>query len=136
METYDDVPEEPASTDTLRSEEKTWGMACHLAAFSGHIIPFGNILGPLIVWLMKKEESWFVDDQGKESLNFQITLMIAGSVAGIVVVILFFTVVLFPLGIMLVVGIWLGGLVLTIMACIKASQGEVYRYPWNIRFLS
>jgi uncharacterized Tic20 family protein len=59
------------------SEEKTLGMLCHLMAFCGYVIPFGNLLGPLVIWLTKKDASPFVDDQGKESLNFQITVSIA-----------------------------------------------------------
>jgi uncharacterized Tic20 family protein len=57
-------------------DERTWGMLCHLSAFAGFVIPFGNIIGPLIVYSMKKEEFPFVADQGKESLNFQISVMI------------------------------------------------------------
>jgi uncharacterized Tic20 family protein len=49
----------------LRNEDKTWGMACHLAALAGLVIPFGNIIGPLVVWLMKKNESAFIDDQAR-----------------------------------------------------------------------
>src|SRR5690242_19907337 len=65
------------------SSDRTMGMLCHLLAFSGHFIPFGHIIGPLVLWLIKKDDSPFVDDQGKESLNFQITMTIAGVVAGI-----------------------------------------------------
>ena len=54
-------------------DERNLAMFCHLAALAGYLMPFGNILGPLIIWLVKREESPIVDDQGKESLNFQIT---------------------------------------------------------------
>ncbi len=53
-------------------DARTWAMLCHIGAFAGYIIPFGHIIAPLVIWLIKKDESPFVDDQGKESLNFQI----------------------------------------------------------------
>ncbi|MFV1964993.1 MAG: DUF4870 domain-containing protein, partial [Pirellulaceae bacterium] len=74
------VPEKPdldSADEELSSDERQWAMFAHLAALSGYIgIPFGNIIGPLIVWMIKKDESSFVDDQGKESLNFQISMLI------------------------------------------------------------
>ena len=57
-------------------DERTWAMLCHFSAFSGLIFPFGNFLAPLIIWLIKKEEMPFVEDQGKEVLNFQISMTI------------------------------------------------------------
>src|SRR5262245_10976235 len=60
---------------------RLWGMLAHLTALSGLIgVPFGHILGPLVIWLIKRQEIPFVDDQGKESLNFQITSVIAALV--------------------------------------------------------
>ncbi len=64
-----------------KPEERSLGLACHLLALAGLVVPFGNILGPLIMWLVKKDESAFVDDQGKEALNFNITISIAGFIA-------------------------------------------------------
>ena len=64
------------------SDERMWGMLCHLSTFAGYLVPFGNISGPLIVWLVKKDEYAFVDDQGKESLNFQISITIYSLVVG------------------------------------------------------
>ena len=72
----------------MREEEKTWGMLCHLLALTGLVIPIGVIVGPLIMWLVKKDESEFVDYHGKESLNFQITMMI-GVVIGFITSIIF-----------------------------------------------
>ena len=62
-------------------EERNLGMACHLLALAGLVLPLGNIIGPLIMWLVKREESAFVDEQGKEALNFNITIAIAGFVS-------------------------------------------------------
>src|SRR5688572_10608492 len=66
----------PYTGPTPTPDDRTWGMLAHLAALAGFIVPVvGNIVGPLIVWLTKKEQQPFVDDQGKESLNFQITMV-------------------------------------------------------------
>ncbi|MCB1589446.1 MAG: DUF4870 domain-containing protein, partial [Xanthomonadales bacterium] len=68
-------PATPAGSPS--AEERQWGLFAHLSALVGFIIPFGSILGPLIIWQIKKNEMPFVDDQGKEALNFQITVFIA-----------------------------------------------------------
>ena len=114
-------------TTMTESQEKTWGMFCHLSAFACFVFPLGNILGPLIVWLMKKDESAFVDDQGKESLNFQISFVIYTIVAAIFVILLIGILFLIALGIIFVVVI--------IIAAIKANEGEKFRYPLTIRFI-
>jgi uncharacterized Tic20 family protein len=109
------------------SDERTMAMICHLAAFAGVVIPFGNIIGPLVVWLLKKDSSPYIDYHGKEALNFQIaaTIYILVAILSMMVLIGF---VLAP-----VVGIAV--LVLTIIAAIKAKDGEQYRYPYIFRLL-
>lgn len=109
------------------SQERTWGMICHLSALAGFIIPFGNIIGPLIVWLIKKDESPFVDDQGKESLNFQISITIYCIIAAILILII--------IGIFLLIGLGILALVLIIIAAVKANSGEKFRYPLTIRLI-
>ncbi len=109
-------------------DERMWGMLCHVAAFAGFIIPVaGNIIGPLVVYLLKKDEYDFVDDQGKESLNFQITVTILIAVSALLVII--------GIGLLLMGLIGIGTFVFTIIAAVKANDGEFYRYPWSIRFL-
>ena len=109
-------------------EEQNWAMACHLVALSGFIIPFGNVLGPLVVWLIKKDTMPLVDQHGKEALNFQITVLIA------FVICLVLTLVLIGVVLMFVVGI--GALVLTIMAAVKVSNGQFdYKYPFTLRLI-
>ena len=119
-----------SSYDALGStgEERNWAMGCHLASLVGYLIPLGNFLGPLIVWMTQREKFPLVDDQGKESLNFQITMTIMFVVSGILFCV-GIGVVLFPVVIVY-------DLVLTIMASVKASQGERYRYPMTIRFIT
>jgi len=110
-----------------RAQELNWGMACHLAALAGFIIPFGNIIGPLIIWLIKKDESEFVDDQGKESLNFQISICIYAIISAILILIV--------IGIILLIAIGVFVLVMIIVGAVKASNGEKFRYPLTLRLI-
>ncbi|MEZ5443170.1 MAG: DUF4870 domain-containing protein [Lysobacterales bacterium] len=118
-------PATPAGSPS--AEERQWGLFAHLSALVGFIIPFGSILGPLIIWQIKKNEMPFVDDQGKEALNFQITVFLA------VIVSLILTFILIGFLLLLVVG--LGALVFTIIGGIKANEGVAYRYPFTLRLI-
>ena len=113
--------------NSASSDERTMGMFCHLAAFAGIVIPFGNIIGPLVIWLVKKDESSYIDYHGKESLNFQIAFTVYGLVSALL------TMVLIGLILLPIVGIT--ALVLMIIASIKAKDGEMYRYPFIFRVL-
>ena len=105
-----------------------WGMLAHLSAFAGLVIPFiGHVLGPLVIWLIKRETMPFVNDQGKEALNFQITVTIAFAVAG-VLVLAFIGILLLPL-------IAIADIIMTIIAAVKANEGVVYRYPLTLRLI-
>jgi uncharacterized Tic20 family protein len=111
-----------------------WNMLCHLSALAGFVIPFGNIVGPLIIWQIKKNEFPSVESHGKASLNFQITVTLAAVVSGVVAFVLSFFCVgylLFPL----VMLIGLAGLIFAIIAGIKANNGEDYRYPWSLELV-
>ncbi len=114
--------------ENLSSDERTWGMLCHVAAFAGYIIPFGNILGPLAVWLIKKEEYAFVDYNGKEALNFQISITIYLAVAFILAFVL--------IGIPLLIGLAIFDFIMIIIAIINSNKGDKYRYPLTIRFIT
>ena len=124
----------PAKSSSTTSQENLWPMLCHLAALAGLIIPFGNIIGPLVVWLVKKDEIPIVNEYGKESLNFQISAAIYMIGLVIVATILSFIaigVLLFPL-----VGlVGLADLVLVIIASVQANKGVAYHYPLTIRFI-
>lgn len=111
-----------------QKQERTWGMFCHLSALAAFIFPFGNIFGPLIVWLVKKDESPFVDDQGKESLNFQISFTIYCIIATVLAVIF--------IGIILLIALGIAFLILVIIAAVKANEGEEFRYPFIIRLVT
>lgn len=110
-----------------QKQERTWGMLCHLSALAAFIFPLGNIFGPLIVWLVKKDESPFIDDQGKESLNFQISFTIYCIFAAILTVIF--------IGIILLIALGIAFLILVIIASVKANEGEEFRYPFTIRLI-
>ena len=117
------------------AQARTWNMLCHLSALAACVgVPFGNILGPLIVWQIKKNEFPSVNIHGKAALNFQITVTLAIFVgAAMAVVLSFFCVgyLLFP--VVLLIG--LAGLILAIIAGIKANNGEDYKYPFSIEFV-
>lgn len=108
-------------------EARQWAMFCHFAAFLGLVFPFGNLLGPLIVWQIKKDFDPFVDAQGKEALNFQITVAIA--------VVACFLLMLVVIGFPLLALVSIGALVLTIIGGIKANEGQAYRYPFCLRLV-
>lgn len=122
-------PDFQTSTPVVSDKnERTLGMLCHLLALCGYVgIPFGNIIGPLVVWLIKKDEYPFVDDQGKESVNFQITM----TLAAIVCMVLVFVVI----GFFLLMALLVVNLVFIIIATIKANNGEMYRYPFCLRLI-
>ncbi len=118
------APQQPPLVQEHRGspskEETTMGMLAHLLGLVGFI-------GPLIIWLIEKDKMPFVDDQGKEALNFQITMLIAFIIAG-------FTTIIF-IGLLLVPGLVVANIVLVIIAALRASAGERYRYPVCIRFI-
>jgi uncharacterized Tic20 family protein len=102
-------------------------MFCHLAAFCTLIIPFGNLLGPLLLWQLKKDADPFIDAQGKEALNFQITVTLAAVIS--------FMLMLVVIGFALLILVGVGALILTIIAGVKANEGVAYRYPFTWRLI-
>ena len=115
------------SPGTDQKGHRTWAMLCHLGALAGYIIPFGNIIGPLIIWQIKKGESELINDQGKESVNFQITMAIGAVIA----LVLMFIVI----GIFLMIALSIFNLVMIIIAALKANEGQRYRYPVCLRLI-
>ena len=113
--------------EKLSQDEKNWAMFCHIGVFVGFIIPFGNLIAPLVLWLMKKDEMPFVDYHGKEVVNFQLTMLIAVAVSWLLI----FIVIGFLL--LAVVGVFV--LIVTVIGIVKTSQGAYYRYPLSIRFI-
>jgi len=121
------VQESPGSKE-VNKDARMWAMICHLSGLAGLVVPvIGCIVGPLIVWQIKKEEFTFVDEQGKEAVNFQISMLIYGIVAGL----LCFACV----GFVLAPAVAIFDLVFLLIAAVKANNGEHYRYPLTIRFI-
>jgi hypothetical protein len=114
--------------ESANKDDRMWAMFCHLgglAAFTG--IPFASIIAPLIIWLLKRDTSPYVDEHGKEALNFQISI----AIYGIVVFVLCFVII----GFLLIPVLFIADLVFMIMAAVKANDGQSYRYPATIRLV-
>jgi hypothetical protein len=114
-------------------DARTWAMAAHLSALAAMLVGFA-FLGPLIVYLVKKEEDPFVREQAAEALNFNLSWLIYALVGAIAFVITFFLFVGLALIPVFILGA-MAWLVLVIMAGVKASKGEAFRYPLTIRFV-
>ncbi|HTH68407.1 DUF4870 domain-containing protein [Rhodanobacter sp. T12-5] len=121
------------------ADQRQWAMFAHLSALLGAILTgafgggWGCFIGPLIIWLVKKDTMPFVDDQGKEALNFNITVAIA------FVILLLLTVMTLGIGLVIAIPLWIiigiAWLVFTIIAAIKANEGVRYRYPFTLRLI-
>ncbi|MEO8778742.1 MAG: DUF4870 domain-containing protein [Rhodanobacter sp.] len=121
------------------AEERQWAMFAHLSALLGALLTgafgggWGCFIGPLVIWLIKKDTMPFVNDQGKEALNFNITVAIVAVILVLISVMTFGIglIIAIPLG--TIIGIcWL---VFTIIAAIKANEGVRYRYPFTLRLI-
>ena len=112
----------------VSSEERNWSIAVHLSALAALFIPLGHLLGPLAIWLIKRGEMPMVDRNGKEALNFQITVTLASFVCGL----LFFV----GIGVILLFVLLVADAVLVIMAARKASRGEAFSYPFTLRLIN
>lgn len=112
---------------SISQDEKNWAMFCHIGVFAGFIIPFGNLIAPMVLWLMKKDEMPFVNFHGKEVINFQLTILIAVVVSWLLIFIVIGFLLLAVIGVFVVI--------VTIMGIVKTSQGEYYHYPLAIRFI-
>lgn len=132
------LPPEAGTPGAPPPEERQWAMFAHLSIVVGGLLTgalggAGTFLGPLVIWLMRKDTMPFVADQAKEALNFSITI------TGIMVVLWLLTIVTFGLGgiltvpVMVIIG--LAALVLSVLAGMKANEGVAYRYPYTLRLV-
>jgi uncharacterized Tic20 family protein len=123
---YETLSNKPAGPS---NDERQWAVGCHLIALLGYIVPVpsANLLGPLVLWLIKRVDSPFINAQGKESLNFQISLFIYELVC--------LPLILVGVGVLLIVLLRIFGLVCVITASVKISNGQTYRYPACIRLI-
>ena len=128
-------PPPPLQTNGLSSEERQWAMFAHLSALVGAVLTggWGCFIGPLIIWMVKKDTMPFVDDQGKEALNFNITAGIA------FLALLLLSIMTLGIGLIIAIPGWIvigiAWLVFTIIAAMKANEGVAYRYPLTLRLI-
>jgi uncharacterized Tic20 family protein len=108
-------------------EERKWAMFAHIGTFSSMFVPLGNIIAPIVIWQLKKNESPFVVEQAKESLNFQISLMIYAVIS--------FLLAFIVIGFFLIFALVIFSLIVVIVAGVKANEGEHYRYPMTLRLI-
>jgi uncharacterized Tic20 family protein len=116
-----------AARATVDEAARNSAVAAHLSTFAGLVVPFGSVIGPLAVWLTRRDRDPFIDDAGREALNFGISIAIYGAVVLVATLML----VGIPL---LVVGV-IAWVVLASLAAAKASQGQAYRYPLTMRLV-
>ena len=123
----------PPSVPPNGNDERTWAMLGHLSALSAFITGLGCVIGPLIVWLIKRDTMPFAGEQALEALNFNITAIIAGAALGV------FTLITLGIGALITVPaffvLFIGWFVLTVVAAVKANGGEHYRYPFTLRLV-
>lgn len=120
--------QQPPELTTTAKTNTTWGMLCHLLSLCQLLgIPLGNVIGPLVLWLVKRKEDPFVEVCGKESVNFQLSMTLY-------MVISFLLMFVF-IGFFTLIAVMVLNIVYTIIAAIKASEGISYRYPATIRFI-
>lgn len=109
------------------SEAKNWAVICHLSALSGCIIPFGHLIVPLVIWLLQRDKHPLIDANGKEAVNFQISVTLYMMVAAILMLVV--------IGFFLLGLIGLLALIFVIVAAVKTSNGESFQYPLSIRLI-
>ena len=118
-----------STVSSSSSSVRTWCMLAHASALVGFLVPVaGHLVGPLIVWLAKRQDSPEIDAHGKESMNFQISMLIWNCIAAILILVL--------IGIPLLILLHILNIIFVIVASIKATEGKLYRYPLTIRFIS
>ena len=111
----------------LSETERNWSMLCHLSAFAGFFFPFGGIIGPLICWLSRRDESSWVNENGKASIDFQLSMLLY--------MVLVIPLCLILIGIPIIVFLGILKVICIILASVKAPKGELFRYPLVIPFI-
>ena len=128
METsYPQQPPTPVDISAV-ANVRTWCAFIHASALLGVFIHFpGHLLGPLILWLIKRDTSPELDAHGKEAVNFQISMLIYNTIAAVFCLVL--------VGFVFLAILWILNAIFVIIAAIQASDGKFYRYPMTIRFI-
>jgi uncharacterized Tic20 family protein len=116
----------PMQDDRIPTADRQLALVTHLLSLANYVAAPAGIIAVLVLWLVKKDESPALDRVGREVLNFNLSMLIYGIVSFILVFVL--------IGFVLLIGLWIFGLVITIVAAIRANEGEYFRYPLTIRF--
>jgi uncharacterized Tic20 family protein len=125
----DQQPTSSSAVSGSSSSVRTWCILAHATALVGFLVPVaGHIVGPLIVWLAKRQDSPEIDAHGKESMNFQISMLIWNAIAAILIIVL--------IGIPILILLHILNIIFVIVASIQASEGKLYRYPLAIRLIT
>jgi uncharacterized Tic20 family protein len=111
----------------VSEDDRTWGSLAHLSALSGMLIPFGSLLGPLIMWRTRGQRTPFVGDQALEALNFNISIAIGFLVCLALVWLL--------IGILMLSALVIYWIIMTVIATLQAGEGRPYRYPISLRLI-
>jgi uncharacterized Tic20 family protein len=128
METSSPLPQPAPINVSGIANVRTWAAFIHASALLGVFIHFpGHLLGPLILWLIKRDDAAELDAHGKEAVNFQISMLIYNAIAAVFCLIL--------VGFVFLAILWVLNAVFVIIAAIQASDGKFYRYPMTIRFI-
>jgi uncharacterized protein len=136
VENIEVEPQVPSQEEVVPvGDERTWALLGHLSALSAFVVTgIGCVLGPLIIWLVKRDSLPFAADQAKEALNFNITVLIAA--AGLIL----FSIITVGIGLLLTVplgfALFFYWLIFTIIAAVNANNGVRYRYPLTLRLVA
>lgn len=126
MQAETELAQAPSTAGAPSRDERQWAMLCHLSAMLMYCTVIGGFIAPLVIWLLKRDEMPFVADQGRETLNFQITTLLALIVGGLLAIVL--------IGFVIIGAVLLFHFIVTIIATVRVSEGVLYRYPvcWRV----
>jgi uncharacterized Tic20 family protein len=117
----------PSGPSAPTPEERQWAMLCHVSAMLMYVTVIGGLLAPFVIWLLKRDQMPFVADQGKETINFQITVLLGLAASMVLMLVL--------VGFVLFWALLAFHFVVTIVAAVKVTEGVTYRYPFCWRIL-
>lgn len=128
------APYAPAAGEMIPPQSRQWALAAHLSGLVGLLSGVFGFVGPLVVYFARAEDPW-VRREAAEALNFQLSALLYGIIGGLITIVLLFVLVGF-----LLIPLWIAAaiawVVVTVVAAVKASRGEPYRYPLTIRFIN